>query len=303
MLKLNELFIANPNPYRKETQKDAIRQYLTGAFLAEYSYFQDYGEYAIRDMIIKMGASRVEFVHKKAKIQGDKIDAQCLVIIFQGVAIVSIAGTNQSSDWITNIDIHKEDTAWGQSHNGFLHYWGAIKNEVLTAIGPGISDVFIIGHSLGAAGASQGAADITFDDSMGLKVVGLLTYGEPLSFDSIGAKMVAKELYPVSNRYVFCCDIVTRIPPEQFGFKHMVQDAWYISSHGKFLKTEEGAKWSRVWGRINGALHFRWLTKWGGSRSAGIAHHYLDTSYIPKVISKYGIKDANENWVPRIKNK
>jgi hypothetical protein len=137
------------------------------------------------------------------------------------LAVLSFRGTNKDdlSDWIDNLDALPQP--WqkgGKVHSGF--------DKALQEIWPGIDSALLefsacrslfTGHSLGAAMA-------TLASSL-RKPQSLYTIGSP----RVGDQAFADLLQGLDNhRYVDCCDLVTRVPPEVLEYAHIPGMIHYI---------------------------------------------------------------------------
>jgi len=87
--------------------------------------------------------------------------------------------------------------------------------------------MLLTGHSLGAALATLAASHLATGDSAG--DLRLYTFGSP----RVGDGAFAQAMKTVDHtRCVNCCDLVTRIPPERFGYVH-TGTLNYIDGEGK----------------------------------------------------------------------
>jgi Lipase (class 3) len=93
------------------------------------------------------------------------------------------------------------------------------------------SRTLLTGHSLGAALATLTASYLTHNLS-GMDMH-LYTFGSPLIGDSAFARWMATVDHA---RYVDCCDLVTRIPPQSLGYVH-VGSLRYIDREGQIFKS------------------------------------------------------------------
>lgn len=128
-----------------------------------------------------------------------------------GLTVFAFRGTESTKPEDLLADGFADSGPWvksGQVHQGFAHAYGAVRevaNEVLTRH-PGT--LLITGHSLGAALATLAAAEHA------TRQPELITFGSP----RVGDRTFAASLNGLSiHRFVDCCDLVTRIPPKEFG--------------------------------------------------------------------------------------
>jgi hypothetical protein len=142
------------------------------------------------------------------------------------VAVLAFRGTDKDdpTDLADDLDVLPE--AWrtgGKVHSGFA--------QALTEIWAGIDDalteanrtaLLFTGHSLGAAMATL-ASSLSAPKS-------LYTFGSP----RVGDQDFVESLRGlVNHRYVDCCDVVTRLPPEEIlglsRYAHIPGDIEYIA--------------------------------------------------------------------------
>jgi hypothetical protein len=129
------------------------------------------------------------------------------------LAVVAFRGTEvkDGSNLLYDADLELEPwTGEGRVHKGFATVLGQVQEEVLAALDSlkGCR-VLYTGHSLGAAMATL-LAGLKKPDA-------LFTFGSP----RVGDARFAASLQAVTNyRFQDCCDLVTRVPPEEFGYQH-----------------------------------------------------------------------------------
>jgi triacylglycerol lipase len=179
----------------------------------------------------------------------DRAGTQCYVASNNQFSVIAFRGTESGArnlEEIRQIVIDVRDDghflptpfgAGGKVHRGFAAAVNAVWDVAgglrshLAAVGGGRSFWFT-GHSLGAASATVAAL---LAEQSGMHVSGLYTYGSP----RVGNAEFATQfpgVFPGNSgrdyhRFVNERDIVTRVPPEQFGFRH-VGSAHHIEPDG-----------------------------------------------------------------------
>ena len=112
--------------------------------------------------------------------------------------------------------------------DGFNDVWNAgMRNDFLTLKNANPDyDVWVTGHSLGAAMASIGAASISKLGYVSPDKIKLVTYGQPRVGNSDYVAAV-DTLVPYSFRIVHAHDLVAHLPPEgMLGYIHHKAEAW-----------------------------------------------------------------------------
>jgi hypothetical protein len=158
---------------------------------------------------------------------GRQSGAQAFIAESVGEVVVAFRGTeaDDPTDLVADGEFLK--TAWpppsgaALAHVGFAQQldscWGEVE-ERLSGVG---KRVLFTGHSLGAALATL-AASLRDPDY-------LATFGSPL----VGDAALARSLqHTKHDRFVDCCDLVTRVPPEGLGYAH-TGTLRYIDRHGR----------------------------------------------------------------------
>jgi hypothetical protein len=137
------------------------------------------------------------------------------------LAVLSFRGTDKDDASDLSDDFNALPQPWpagGNVHSGFARALLDVWQGVDAALHQ-ISDYKLLftGHSLGAAMATL-AASLE-------RPKALYTIGSP----RVGDQAFVDKLQGLDNhRYVDCCDLVTRVPPEVFGYAHIPGKIHYI---------------------------------------------------------------------------
>jgi predicted lipase len=138
---------------------------------------------------------------------------------------ISFRGTRTPEEWLKDFDFPSVPYApiknWGRVHQGFQLVYLAMQASVAGLVASGLSnstDIWITGHSLGAAVSVLCAPDVAVN--MATIVPKLHTYAGPRagqpSFDDKFDKGV-----PTCFRIVNKWDIVPQLPPAIAGYRHV----------------------------------------------------------------------------------
>ncbi|KAL2760491.1 hypothetical protein ACRALDRAFT_2050733 [Sodiomyces alcalophilus JCM 7366] len=145
--------------------------------------------------------------------------------------VLTIRGSNEILNWITNIDFFftgcNSLVSGCQTHSGFTRAWEGLRTPAINAIRttraqyPGYR-VVVTGHSLGAAVATLAAAYLRAHENI---PVDLYSYGAPRVGNAQFANFVSAQ--PGANwRLTHGDDPVTRLPPIIFGYRHTTPEHW-----------------------------------------------------------------------------
>jgi len=191
--------------------------------LSRLAYCERDGSFAfdqprISAELVKIGFSLLKcFESHKSKQEGG---THCFVALRndQQLAVVAFRGTDKDDPSDVAADCDAKKVSWergGKVHDGFSGALAEVRTELEPALQGITCRTLYTGHSLGAALATLLAGIKTPD--------ALYTFGSPL----VGDSDFVATLKDIKNfRYVDCCDIVTRVPPEVLGYKHLGQPTY-----------------------------------------------------------------------------
>lgn len=179
----------------------------------------------------RAGLTSCEFISREG--------TQCYIAHNAQLAIVAFRGT-QPDDWHDLFDISRfVPIRWdvGRVHEGFAaaldQVWRRLHAALLAL--PGTCRIWLTGHSLGAALASLTAVRI------GNHASGVYTYGAPRVGNAAFASRINDTFRHTSIRYVNDHDVVTHVPPPEFGFPDRYSHAdhlRWIDPNGQISTTQ-----------------------------------------------------------------
>jgi hypothetical protein len=192
----------------------------------------------------------------------DGMGTHCFVAVddLKGVAIVAFRGTDAQDHSDLAADANALQIDWvlnGQAHGkvdaGFAHALAHVQDDLIPAIDALRARQYktlYTGHSLGAAMATL-LASLRPPDH-------LYTIGSP----RVGDKDFLATLARVENsRFVDCCDIVARIPPEMGGVYAHLGPPYYIDQ-GRSVRKDPGDEYigeDRLHASADYILKFGWI--------------------------------------------
>ncbi|MDX2469788.1 MAG: lipase family protein [SAR324 cluster bacterium] len=188
---------------------------------------------------------------------GTETDTQAFIAYNDDLAMLVYRGTEPKKvlDWASNADILFEDFGGVKVHSGFLNAYKSVNGEVQKILSEKLTDqpLWIAGHSLGGAIATLATYDRVKNGGDPLKnevqLAGLYTYGSPRVGNEDFRKDYNRIFKEKTYRMVNNNDVVTRVPPQLFGYGHIGR-LKYIKSSGQ-LVTDPGY-WARFWDSIKG---------------------------------------------------
>jgi hypothetical protein len=130
----------------------------------------------------------------------------------QLVLVAAFRGTEPGDPTDLFSDARIVPSAWekgGRVHGGFAKAFDLVRDEFLEGTEDAHASLLLTGHSLGAALATLASS---------LRPEGrLFTFGSPRVGDPDFQRATSRITH---ERYVNCCDMVTRVPPEALGYVH-----------------------------------------------------------------------------------
>lgn len=136
--------------------------------------------------------------------------AQGVVMTLGDEAVVAFRGTDDFADWFTNLDVALD--AAGEVHRGFAAAYASLQDQLRRALRHrGVRQVWITGHSLGGAMAVIAALDLILGG--GVRVRGVMTFGQPLLLAPSFAPEANRLLAGRFLRFIHGDDVVPRVIP------------------------------------------------------------------------------------------
>jgi triacylglycerol lipase len=190
----------------------------------------------------------------------EETDTQGFVAGDRNKIIVAFRGTEQKiDDIITNARISKktwtEENPIGEVHSGFYDALKSVWDDIEKEIGNlrnNNQSVWLTGHSLGGALAALAAATLKFQGAE-TGFDGLYTFGQPRignrEFSSVFNQSLKSRYFRIVNNN----DVVTRIPPQIFGYSH-AGTLKYFDADGKLHGDGDLSWWAKFWDRLEGGL-------------------------------------------------
>ena len=223
----------------------------------------------IRENLKSIGFELSKCVESQATARGK--GAHCLIALREDpqptrrMAVVAFRGTDvkDGSNLLYDVDLELEPWAGkGRVHKGFATALSQVQQGVLAALDSLQGyQLLYTGHSLGAAMATLLA---------GLKKPeALFTFGSP----RVGDAAFIASLQGVDNfRFQDCCDLVTRLPPEELGYQHLGQP-YYIDRQRRVRQNpdEKFVSKDQRWARWHFLLRYAWRP--GNIRVRELADH------------------------------
>lgn len=187
-------------------------------------------------------------------IVASKNSAQGMMIEHEDYFCLVFRGTDESLDWLDNMNAIAVEQLFGEFHRGF---WNSVQDiwEILfgqyqlRARGQHKpKPLFLTGHSLGGAMATIAAAILSHRD---IPFTSCYTFGQPRAMNKVTARLFNMECKERFFRFHNNNDIVTRVPARIMGYSH-VGEYFYISEE-KEIHQEPGF-WFRFMDYCDGAV-------------------------------------------------
>uniref|UniRef100_A0A7E4W0Y4 Lipase_3 domain-containing protein n=1 Tax=Panagrellus redivivus TaxID=6233 RepID=A0A7E4W0Y4_PANRE len=214
------------------------------AFARNYLYpissaaFSLYPQACLNDVFGRNNSKVISYTQKACDDLNKETCAGYLAISDTRKAIIlAFRGSNDNFQVIEeagSIFKQMEDSIIGGKVNSYFYkafqtlWTDGLRDSFLTAKNACPSyEIWVTGHSLGAAMASLAAGDIVKLGYSNNAVVKLVTFGQPRTGDSDYAA-AHDLLLPDSYRVVHAHDIVPHLPPEGIeGYRHHRNEIWY----------------------------------------------------------------------------
>jgi triacylglycerol lipase len=170
--------------------------------------------------------------------------------------LLAFRGTEPDSlrDLGTDINIMMVHGACGSVHRGFHNavtkVWSPIETEIRRQV-TAEKALYITGHSMGGAEATDAAARLEFDIRP-VHVSGVYTFGSPRLFSRLAADNYNRKCGHKTNRFVNNNDVVTRVPTKlRCGHAGKL---CYFDHDGVLHFGDTLMWWTQFWDRIEGRL-------------------------------------------------
>ncbi|MFY8272584.1 lipase family protein [Pseudoalteromonas sp. SSDWG2] len=187
-------------------------------------------------------------------VVASKNSAQGMMVEHQDYFCLAFRGTDETLDWIDNVNAIPVSHLFGEFHRGF---WNSVQDvwEILfgqyqmRAREPGNQKpLFLTGHSLGGAMATIAAAILCERD---IPFSSCYTFGQPRAMSKATARLFNVECHNRFYRFHNNNDIVTRVPARLMGYSHVGQ--YFYISEEKEIHPEPGF-WFRFIDYLDGAV-------------------------------------------------
>ncbi|MEB3160550.1 MAG: lipase family protein [Synechocystis sp.] len=186
-------------------------------------------------------------------VQGfSKKSSQAILAVHEDYYCFAFRGTDQSIDWLDNLNAFPYNVLFGEFHRGFWNAVGDIWEELFEAYlerrKTHKKPLFLTGHSLGGAMATVASAKLI---QMDWPFISTYTFGQPRAMTLDTSRKF--DVYAGSRFFRFQNnnDIVTRAPARAMNYSH-VGSFIYISQE-KELSNEPGF-WYRFLDGVDGAF-------------------------------------------------
>jgi len=205
----------------------------------------------IRKVLVNVAFTDCHFVESTGGKDGRGVHA--FVALRQDLAVVSFRGTDKDDPTDIGDDINLRLIPWaagGRVHCGFSGALDQLLPGIQKALEGVTSRILVTGHSLGAAMAVL--------LSSRQRPAGLYTFGCPRVGDANFVSTLAGFLHV---RYMDCCDLVARVPPEICGYANLAPPH-YIDREGNvhFDPPDDFITSDRVNGATEYLEQYAWRT-------------------------------------------
>lgn len=184
----------------------------------------------------------------------DRNDTQAYIAGNKEVVIIVFRGTEPDnlSDWMNNTHIWMREGYGGYVHSGFFQALADVWADITTQIGLFAQNqqaIFLTGHSLGGSLAKMTA--VRLPSQYQQQIRGIYSFGSPRVGNQQFVTNYDQLFRDRTFRIVNHRDIVTRLAPRSFGYRH-VSGCYFFDSQGilhneirywqQFLETVKGTR-------------------------------------------------------------
>ena len=161
---------------------------------------------------------------KLTLVEDEETDTECFVRVRDNGVAIAFRGTDSPRNWFYDFCFSKRTVPYDNTatdirvHAGFLATYRSVREKIHALIPEGACRVIVTGHSLGAALAVLCAVDIQYNFPH--KDVEVYAFGCPRVGNKAFAKSYNKRVFK-TLRIVNGNDIVTKLPPALFGYRHV----------------------------------------------------------------------------------
>jgi len=155
--------------------------------------------------------------------------------------VVGFRGSANLQNWLSDLHFPKMD-AYSKCdgcrvHSGFFKAWealapGVVAEVLLLKAAAPAAQLFVTGHSLGAALAVLAASELHYSQNLTINAV--YTYGLPRVGNEAFRGFYSNGSH-VSWRVTHNRDPIPSLPPKElFGFRHIQQEVWYTENSSSY---------------------------------------------------------------------
>jgi len=176
--------------------------------------------------------------YRPAAFESKRTDTQWFFLDLPYAYLILFRGTEprKARDWLTDLMFRQRVIPYGNTgsrirvHRGFLGAYKSVRDQVHEAVGAYVHDrkpVVVLGHSLGGALATLCAVDLQYCMQPGrelfehARIIHAYTFGSPRVGNGSFGRSYRRRV-PRTWRYWGWWDIVVKVPPALFGYRHVV---------------------------------------------------------------------------------